>query len=369
VSVAEGPLPVPPFTPDGLIGVPLPAGAEPERVVVVRFHAFGDTAITFPLLAALRKRFPTVRLDVVTDVRSEALFRAHRDVDDVFAFDTRQGRFRKGTSLLLLALSARRRAVPVVLDLQRNRWSAFLIRLLAPGAWVGFDRHAPRTALSRYLEAAEELGLGRLAPVFAPHAREPLLEAAGKRLVAEGWDGAAPLVCLNPAGGWATKQWSIERYVELGLRLQAEGCCLVALAAAPAPPRFATLKEGLGSLLIDLTGRTSPGEAVALVALCSLAVSDDSGLMHLAWTQGVPTLALFGASRSAWSRPEGRRAGGFYSEDLPCGACLSPACARSDVFCLARVGVDDVLARAHALLAPPAEHVRSSPGAGNIIPR
>ena len=342
---------VPPFTPDGLIGIPLPPGAEPERVVVVRFHAFGDTAITFPLLAALRKRFPSVRLDVVTDVRSEALFRAHRDVDGVFAFDTRRGRFRKGASLLVLALSARRRAVPTVLDLQRNRWSAFLIRLLSPGTWVGFDRHAPRTALSRYLEAAEGLGLGRLAPVFAPHAREPLLLEARQRLLAQGWDGEAPLVCLNPAGGWETKQWAIERYVELGRRLHAEGCRLVALSTSPAPPRFAALKDGLGSRLLDLTGRTVPEEALALVACFALVVSDDSGLMHLAWTQGVATLALFGASRSAWSRPEGPGSDGFYSEDLECGACLSPVCARSDVLCLARVGVDDVIAKARALLA------------------
>ncbi len=344
------PPPVPPFTADGLIGVPVPPGVEPERIVVVRFHAFGDTAITFPLVAALRRRFPSVRLDVVTDVRSEALFKAHRDVDGVFAFDTRRGRLGKAAALLFVALSLRRRDVPVLLDLQRNRWSAFLTRLLSPGAWIGFDRHAPRTALTRYLEAAEGLGLGRLPPVFAPHAREPLLEAARRRLFSEGWDGESSLVCLNPAGGWATKQWAIERYVDLGRRLNADGCQLIALSAPPVPPRAAAPTERLGNRLLDLKGRTAPGEALALVALCSLVVSDDSGLMHLAWTQGVATLALFGASRSAWSRPEGPGSDGFYSEDLECGACMRPACAREDVHCLARVGVDEVTARARALL-------------------
>jgi ADP-heptose:LPS heptosyltransferase len=329
----------------------MPSGSEPQRLVVVRFHAFGDTAITFPLLAALRRRYPGVQLDVVTDIRSEALFRAHRDVDGVFAFDARRGRLGKAMALLFVALSLRRRKVPVVLDLQRNRWSALLIRLLSPGAWIGFDRHAPRTALSRYLEAAEGLGLGSLSPVFAPHAKGPLVEAARKRLLSEGWDGEAPLVCLNPAGGWETKQWAIEKYVELGRRLHAEGCRLVTLAAPPVPPRFAALKDGLGSRLLDLAGTTAQGEALGLAGHFSLVVSDDSGLMHLAWTQGVPTLALFGASRSAWSRPEGPASDGFYSEDLECGACMRPECARKDVLCLARVSVDDVIARARALLA------------------
>ena len=346
---------VPPFTPDGLVGVPLAPGAEPGRIVVARFHAFGDTAITFPLLAALRKRFPSARLDVVTDVRSAALFRAHRDVDHVFAFDTRQGRVGKGLSLLRVALDLRRQSVPAFLDLQRNRWSALLIRLVAPAAWIGFDRHAPRTALSRYLEAAEGLGLGALVPVLASHAREELLEAARRRLLSAGWDGRSPLVCLNPAGGWETKQWPLARYGEVGRRLDAEGCRLLALSAAPVPPRFEELSEALGSRLLDLSGRTAPEEALALVALSSLVVSDDSGLMHLAWTQGVSTIALFGASRSAWSRPEGPKSCGFYSEDLACGACMSPVCARGDVLCLARVGAEEVVARARAALDLPRE--------------
>jgi heptosyltransferase-2 len=335
--------PVPPFTPDGLIGVPLRAGKEPNRIVIIRLHAFGDTAITFPVLAALRRRLPGVRLDVATDVRSAGLFAAHRDVDGVRSFDTQRSKVPKGLALLGVALALRRRPVPAVLDLQRNRWSLLLTRLLTPGAWVGFDRHAPRTALTRYLDAVEGLGLGRLSPVLEPHAREEALREARAYLAIAGWDPSRPLVCLNPAGGWETKQWPLQRYAELGLRLAAEGCQLMALSAAPVPPRFLALREALGEKLFDFAGRTSPAVALALVSLASLVVSDDSGLMHLAWVQGVPTVALFGSSRSSWSRPEGPRSDGFYSEDLDCGACMQPVCGRGDLHCLTRVGVEDVL--------------------------
>jgi ADP-heptose:LPS heptosyltransferase len=293
-----------------------------------------------------------MRLDVVTDVRSEELFEANRDVDGVYALETRQRRFPKGLSILRTAAALRRRAVPAVLDLQRNRWSLFLTRLLVPGAWAGFDRHAPLTALTRYLDAAAALGLGRLAPVLAPHAREELLREARVRLTRAGWNGSRPLVCLNPAGGWETKQWPLERWVEVGRRLEAQGCQLMTLAAAPVPPRFAALREALGARLLDFAGATAPGEALALVALASLVVSEDSGLMHLAWVQGIPTLALFGSTRSAWSRPEGPGTDGFYSEDLSCGACMQPICARQDLLCLTRVSVDEVEARAASLLRP-----------------
>jgi heptosyltransferase-2 len=338
-------LPLPPLTPDGLLGVPLRTGEEPDRIVVIRFHAFGDTAITFPALGALRRRLPGARLDVVTDVRSADLVAAHRDVTGVFAFDTRQSRGRKGAALLRVAFALRRRRVPALLDLQRNRWSTLLRRLLRPGAWAAFDRHAPQTALTRYLDAVERLGLGRLSPVLEPCAMKNLADEARSRLAAAGGDPSRPIVCLNPAGGWATKQWPIEHYAELGRRLSREGCQLMTLSTAPVPERFATLRMALGEKLIDLSGRTSAGAALALVALSSVVVSDDSGLMHVAWVQGVPTVALFGASRSVWSRPEGPKSNGFYSEDLSCGACLQPVCARGDLHCLTRVSVEDVLSR------------------------
>jgi ADP-heptose:LPS heptosyltransferase len=85
---------------------------------------------------------------------------------------------------------------------------------------------------------------------------------------------------------------------------------------------------------------------MAVVAQASLIVSEDSGLMHLAWLQGVPAVALFGASRSVWSAPIAPGCSGFYSEDLACGACMQPVCARGDLLCLTRVSVEDVLARA-----------------------
>ena len=340
---------VPPFTPDGVLARPLASGAALRRLVVIRLHAFGDTAITFPLLAALKRRRPSLRLDVVTDVRSRELFEAHRDVDRVYAFETRQTRLPKGLAVLRTAAALRTRAVPAVLDLQRNRWSRFLTRLLVPGAWAAFDRHAPKSALARYVEAAAALGLAPGEPEFRTHARPELVAAARERLVAAGWDAASPLVALNPAGGWETKQWPLERYVAFGRRLESAGCRLLALAPAPVPARFRALVEASPGLL-DFTGRTTPSEALALVSLASLVVSDDSGLMHLAWVQGVPALALFGSSRAAWSRPEGPRSSGFYSEDLACGACMQPTCGRGDLICLSRVDVETVLRRATAVL-------------------
>lgn len=363
-SLAEGlpaaGFPIPRFVAEGVEvrGTPVP---DPERVVVIRLHAFGDVAITFPLVAALRKALPGTHLTFVTDPRNAGLVRAHRAVDSVVSIDARASRPRRAVETAAAALRIVLGGRPVVLDLQRNEVARALTPLVAPRRVASFDRFAPRSALSRYLEAAEAAGLGALAPVLAPHASEAALRAARERLRSAGVDPARPIACLNPAGGWETKQWPLDRFVETGLRLHRRGWQLLLLGSAPVSPRHASLRDSLGERIADLSGATTQEEALALVALLSLVVSEDSGLMHLAWVQGVPTVALFGSTRSAWSRPEGERSTGFFSEDLECGACMQPSCARGDLACLARVTVDDVMDRVQRVVSSPLLPERGTP--------
>jgi ADP-heptose:LPS heptosyltransferase len=91
-------------------------------------------------------------------------------------------------------------------------------------------------------------------------------------------------------------------------------------------------------------------EAFAVVRNLDLMVSDDSGLMHMAWVSGVPTDGIFGASRSVWSRPCGDHSYCFGSEDLECGACMSDVCARGDLLCLQRVSAEMVMEQCRKMM-------------------
>jgi len=340
-----------PFAPEGVIGRPLPPGEEPRRVVVIRLQAFGDAAATLPLLAALRDRFPGASVDVVSGPVGVPLFSARTDVDEVFILDARTSRAHRLAQLARLLPRLRTPRSDVILDLQRSRLSRIVTRLARPRAWAAFDRFAPETGLDRYRAAAEFAGLGALAPAFLPRTRAPQVEAARALLRDAGRDPARPLVCLNPGGGWPTKRWPLGRYAVLGDRLARElGAQLLLLGEGPVLGALGELKDLLTVPVLDLAGSLTSDLSMAAIAECALVVSDDSGLMHLGWAQGVPAIALFGASRSAWSRPVGPRSTGFYSEDLACGACMQPTCARGDLLCLDRVGVDDVMGKVREVL-------------------
>jgi heptosyltransferase-2 len=98
-------------------------------------------------------------------------------------------------------------------------------------------------------------------------------------------------------------------------------------------------------------GETTPSQAFAIVQRASLVLTEDCGLMHMAWVTGVPTLALFGSSRHVWSAPLGDHALCLHSGDLACGACMEPTCRYGDVHCLTRYVPEYVVEQAEALIA------------------
>ena len=329
---------IPPMKAEGITGVPLRQGKSIDRIVVIRLHAFGDTIITLPALAALRRAFPNTTLEFITSEEYVDLFSAFPWIDHVHSVTTRSSRFQRFRS----AITISSRKTDLLLDLQRSRQSGLIRRRIAPFAWVAFDRFAPKPALERYLEAINFSGIPSITPEFTIPLPQKTSENVLKRFMLP--TDNRPLICLNPAGCWETKNWLPERYVLLGKRLISEWNARILLLGTETVEKNASvIHHQLGDNVIDLVGKTTPLEAMVLVRSLQLMVSDDSGLMHVAWTNGIPTVGMFGASRRRWSRPYGSHTRSLGSEDLPCGACMSEVCSRNDRICLSRISVDEVM--------------------------
>ena len=306
--------------------------------------------ITLPYLNALAESLPGATLDLLTREEAVSVPRATRIFGRVFALGGgRSERWQLVQSPpLLLRLMAR--GYDAVLDLQNNRVSRLFRRVLRPPAWSAFDRVSPISAgeRTRRTIAAAGFALPVVRPGFAladPEAGWSLLREAG-------WHPGEPLVVLNPAGAFSSRHWPMESYVAFARLWQARhGGRFLALGLASIAPRVHALEEGLGAQLINLVGRTDSGQALSLVRQARLVLSEDSGLMHMAWVSGVPTLALFGSSRADWSAPQGNHSRCLHSGDLPCGACLDAVCRYGDVHCLTRYSAEQVVEAGEALLA------------------
>jgi heptosyltransferase II len=323
----------------------------PRRILAIRLQALGDVVITLPYLQCLRNSLSShARLDFLTRKEVEEIPKNLDLFDQVYSIGGERNLRRQLLSTCLLLPKLLIQRYDVIIDLQNSTVSRIVRRTLRPRAWSAFDRFSPQSAGERNRLTIEAVGLGTNQLDNRLRLRRSFPATA--ILKHEGLSDTDPLVVLNPAGAFATRNWEMHKYVLFARQwLQRwPSTKFLVLGTSVIAEKAAFLESELGEHLINLAGKTTPSEVFALLQRVTLVLSEDSGLMHMAWVSGTPVLALFGSTRSDWSRPLGPRSLVLDSSDLPCGNCMQATCRRGDVFCLSRRSPGEVFARAVSLL-------------------
>ena len=101
---------------------------------------------------------------------------------------------------------------------------------------------------------------------------------------------------------------------------------------------------------LDLSGRTSLDQALAVIAAARAMVSNDSGLMHVAAAFGTPQVALFGSSSPLHTPPLSDKAkviwlknDAQYQPPLDCAPCFQRDCPLGHTRCLVDITPQRVL--------------------------
>jgi len=323
----------------------------PRRVLALRFQALGDTVITLPYLQSLRRQHPGMRLDFLTRSEVAAVPRALALFDDVVVFGGGRNTWRQLIAVLPKLPRLFMRRYDVVLDLQNSRLSRLVRRLLMPRAWSAFDRFSPHAAGERTQRTIAAPCDWKVSLDTGLRLRR---DDAHALLAARGWRPGAELVVLNPAGNLPSRSWPVENYCEFARHWLARRNCHAKFVLLLVPAMRAKAERialELGDACIDLTGAADQVQAFSILGASQFMLSEDSGLMHMAWIQGVPTLALFSSSRKDWSRPLGARTECLDSSDLSCGPCGLVHCRFGDNRCLTRHSAGQVFELARHLLA------------------
>jgi len=323
----------------------------PRKILAIRLQAMGDLMITLPYLLELRNTLPSsVQLDLLTRKEVDSIPRNIHLFDRIYSIGGARNFKRQLLSTFFLLPELFFRRYDIIIDLQNNILSEIVRKTIRPAAWSVFDRFSPVAAGERTRLTIEAVGLGKNKINSNFQLRD---ENRGLTILKNnGWNEKDELIVLNPAGFFETRNWNLQNYKKFALlwldrfprsRFLVLGTSFIAEKAA-------VLKNELGDHLINLVNQTTPLDAFAVLQHSSLVLSEDSGLMHMAWVSGVPTLVLFGSTRSDWSRPLGNHSIFLDSSDLPCGNCMQSVCKFGDVHCLTRHTPEQVFNHAVALM-------------------
>lgn len=183
----------------------------------------------------------------------------------------------------------------------------------------------------------------------APELKVPVAEVAAWR----GKHGLAahsrPAVALAPGAVGPAKRWPAAAYAALARRLLADGLAVWVLGGSA---EKSLAQEIVGdSEARDLTG-ADLREAILALAAASAAVSNDSGLLHVAAALGIPSVGIFGpTSPWHWAPLNPLAAAIQANNDLPCRPCHKPVCRLGHHRCMVEIAPDEVFLAARRALA------------------
>ena len=317
----------------------------------MRFQALGDTIITLPYLQWVKNSYPSMEIHFFTREEVCAIPKSIQLFDKVLTI----GGGRKPKVQLILALFKLPKLLwqnyDAVIDLQNHKISRIIRKLLQPIAWTEFDKNSPISASQRTQQTIESLWTWKI----SLHTKFVLKSdfSSSTLLMNNGYQAGNDLVILNPAGYCASRNWPLESYVSFAQEwlIQKPMTQFVLLLLPKQKSKADYLKAKLGKHCIDLTGKANQVEAFRIIQRSQLVLSEDSGLMHMAWIQGIPTLALFSSSRKDWSAPQGKWSECLDSSDLECGACALEICKYGDNRCLTRYAPAFICKHASELLS------------------
>jgi heptosyltransferase-2 len=164
-----------------------------------------------------------------------------------------------------------------------------------------------------------------------------------------------PVVAFAPGAVGPSKRWPVTSYAEVARRLTNEGCAVWVLGSPAEAPLAAEIVAAAGPQARDLTSNDLRNAILALKA-ARAAVSNDSGLVHVAAAMGTPTVGIFGPT-SAWHwAPLNPLAAVIETHtDVPCRPCHKPVCRLEHHRCMRDISADQVLAAAQAAVASAAK--------------
>jgi heptosyltransferase-2 len=332
----------------------------PQKIMVRATNWIGDGVMSLPALEALRARFPTSEIVLVTKpwvnelywrlpaVNRQIVYKPaseHKGPRGFWKFAQELRAERFDAAILLqnafhaawMAWCAR---VPVRVGYARDARSALLTDAIAVPSPAAYGHQA-----YYYLQLLFRAGLiDKPEPVREIRLALDDTELAwgSKHLQKLGLGGPRFLVGLNPGAFYGpAKRWLLNRYAQLADRLiGAFHADVLIFGSAAERPLTEEIARAMTHTPLILAGETSLRQLMALLAQCRLVVSNDSGPMHLAAALGLPLVAIFGSTNERATGPIGLRAR-IVKRPVACSPCGLRECP-IDLRCMSNVTVDDV---------------------------
>ncbi|MDH3281365.1 MAG: lipopolysaccharide heptosyltransferase II [Gammaproteobacteria bacterium] len=164
--------------------------------------------------------------------------------------------------------------------------------------------------------------------------------------------GAAgrPVLALCPGAEYGpAKRWPADYFAQVARAKRVAGWRVWLFGSTRDAAICAAVRARAGTECINLAGRTSLEQAIDLLSMATLVVSNDSGLMHIAAALNRPLVAVYGSSDPGFTPPLSARARVIWL-GLECSPCFQRNCPLKHLNCLNQLAPEEVLQVADSVI-------------------
>ncbi len=344
-------------------------GFQSPKILICKMSSIGDVVMATPVARELKEAIPNAYITWIISNKCLDISAENPWIDEFLVWQSTLGNrtnilreLRLLPKVINVLFEIYRRRFDIVIDLQGLLRSALCVLSSGSKVRIGFAdaREGSRFTYNiicpvenrgpqKYLDALKPLGIKShntqtYVPISASNREcaNSLLEDLLGRCKQK------TIIAFCPVSTWPHKTWPITHWATLA-RLIADKCHIIALGAPSDSCYIERISHEAGVPILNLAGKTTLGQAAAILDIIDLVVGLDSGLLHIALALGKPTVGIFGPTR--WQYLTTFPNFIPLAAKLPCAPCCkkNPKCV--DYKCIKAVLPEEVAAVVNTILS------------------
>ena len=344
-----------------------------RNILLAQLGDIGDVVLTTPTIRAVKETYPQAQVSIMVRKPFGSLLRADPFLHEVVEVEKPRGALWNFVlTYVSLVRRLRRARYDLVIDLRTGDRGAIICYCTGAEERVGrqggdkqkwhdllFTRviRDPEVVPHVHPGADQSLRIVRPLGIDTPDSRPRLHVDPADRSRALGLltgCGLSPTGCwltVNPFSRWSYKEWDSGKWGEVIDQLwRRYRIPALLIGDGNEFTRSETIVKGREGRVLNVAGKTTLGELVALISMSTLHMGVDSAAPHIAAAVGTPSVTLHGPSDwRAWRMADDMQR--VVSSDMPCVPCYHMGCDDSQQSCcMQQLTVEAVLQSVDELL-------------------
>lgn len=288
-----------------------------KRIIVTFLMHLGDLILITPFLQVLRRHAKDSDITLVVDAKVADVVRYNPNIDHLVTID-KKGKDDSVKALWHIGRQLHQNHYDILINLHPNERTSFLAMAIHAKEFVGMSHFLVRPFMSRYTRLdrlnlhAVDMYINVLDQLGFDDYRNDGLQlytcpewdkAAADFYHSQGVADSDTVIGFNIGSAVPQKRWPPQRFAAVADYFADKGYRCVFFGGSMDEEMVREAITKMDHDAVIATGKFSIGELAAAIRRCSLFITNDSGPMHVAVSQRVPLVALYGPSNPKFYGP------------------------------------------------------------------